>query len=225
MEIFSLSSVDRRLRAIRLLSEAREKLGAWRKDAVEQMLLRDGAIPSNPPAEHVAAAAQLLHEHEDNTYNRLRIRRRQLLVLGLCAMALLGVIAVLVPSEQDQLNRLHWRSLLYFASVGALGASISGLMRVGEARGTVRIPDELGAFAVLIGRLAVGAAVAIFVIALWRTDFFTIAGVKTDSPMFAFAIAFVAGFSERLAQGAVDRIAGSGGQEPRSTSTAASSRN
>ena len=215
LELFGLDAEELRLRAIRLIAEARQKLSGWRKELVFESLMAGDKLKEPLEARAVAAALELFHEYEDNLYKLLRIRRREFLTLGVLAMMLLAIFgAVVWAGGTGKPHILAVDDVLRIALLGALGAAVSGIIRVGESRSGGRIPDELSQFAVLIARLAVGASFAIALVALWGSGFLKLGAVE-DRAEFVLVLAFAGGFSERLAQNAIERLTNTGGATPR----------
>ncbi|MDF2974474.1 MAG: hypothetical protein K0R61_4924 [Microvirga sp.] len=82
---------------------------------------------------------------------------------------------------------------------------MSGVLAAGETQPGRNIPEELRGLGVLFARLMVGAAMAVFLLALWRSCFLPI-GDGAQWLEFLVALAFVAGFSERFARGALEKF-------------------
>jgi hypothetical protein len=205
MWLYRDGSAQARLDAIRLLAEGQQKLTGWRKEAFSKILTDDGVVKQALTAHELAAAARLLHEHEDNEYHRLSLRRRQLCLLGFsaaaltCASVLLGIAQLFVRGPATDLPAMIAVPLL-----GALGAAVSGMLSVRDRPSGQRIPEQLMGGAVLIARLAVGAAMAIALAALWRSGFLNFG--PREEKLFLIPLAFAAGFSEQLVQNALAKL-------------------
>ena len=65
----------------------------------------------------------------------------------------------------------------------------------------------------LVDRLAVGASFAIALVALWGSGFLRLGGVD-DRAEFALVLAFAGGYSERLAQNAIERLTNTSAATP-----------
>ena len=81
-------------------------------------------------------------------------------------------------------------------------------MRIGGDESARRITIELAAFGFLIARLVVGAAAALVLVAVWQSGFIKFP-VSDQPKMFVIVLAFAAGFTERLAQNAIERLVAS----------------
>jgi hypothetical protein len=100
-----------------------------------------------------------------------------------------------------------WAGISQVALLGALGAAVSGILRIGGDETARRITIELTAFGFLIARLVVGAAAALLLVAILQSGFIKFPNV--DDKKFAIVLAFAAGFTERLAQNAIERLVAS----------------
>jgi ADP-ribose pyrophosphatase YjhB (NUDIX family) len=190
-------------------SEA-DKLDGWRKAAVVGLLsVEDGG---NQGRERVFRAAEIRDEHYNNVAYREGLRRDTALLLALILLAV--VLSLLWMSchgfpwpFSDPTDK--FRRLLSVAMVGLLGATISAITdRPKTDRGT-RIPEMASAFQVTLLRLLMGPASAIVLSFVVQSDVYKfIFQFGTPNEYTILAIAFVAGFSERLVLRVVEAIAG-----------------
>lgn len=202
MEIYGLSDEELQLRAKRVLAESR-KLPTWRKDLVDAIISSDGAVKEGVTPSDIAFATQIIHENEDNRYHALRLQHAQLVALGITvAVALILLVFMHAWVDLDP-SSLSWRLILESAIVGVLGAAVSGILMTSDGAAGRQIPDLLGNWTILFARLAVGAATAIFLVALLLSG---IVSLKADSRYVFLPVAFIAGFSERLARSAIERL-------------------
>ena len=161
-EFYGLGQKELITRARALQSEAtEEKLGKWRSDAVNQILLENGRLKSNVSANEVAAVAEILHTHYYNSYRRLRSRSLQFACLGVSALVFLACYVGVVRLGGASSDLGTWAGISQVALLGALGAAVSGILRIGGDETARRITIELAAFGFLIARLVVGAAAAL----------------------------------------------------------------
>ena len=206
--VYGLGQKELLVRARLLVSEAtEEKLGKWRSDAVNQILLENGQLKSNVNADEVAQAAEILDTHYYNTYRRLRLRSFQFLCLGIAALIFLAGYVGIVGLSGSSSDLGTWAGISQVALLGALGAAVSGILRIGGDETARRITIELAAFGFLIARLVVGAAAALLLVAILQSGFIKFPNV--DDKKFAIVLAFAAGFTERLAQNAIERLVAS----------------
>jgi NUDIX domain len=207
--LFGLGPKELLVRARLLVSEAtEEKLGKWRSDAVNQILLENGQLKSTVNADEVAKAAEILDTHYYNTYRRLRLRSFQFACLGMAALIFLTCYIAIVGLSEQSNDLSTWTGLSQVALLGALGAAVSGILRIGGDETARRITIELAAFGFLIARVVVGAAAALVLVAIWQSGFIKFP-VPDQPKMFVIVLAFAAGFTERLAQNAIERLVAS----------------
>jgi 8-oxo-dGTP pyrophosphatase MutT (NUDIX family) len=200
-------------RAEELLAEVDFKFaGHWRGIAARELLAwartpptgRERAAPSLEQKRHrLSDALRLRNERAANLYRDLDHLREQLVILGglgllvciaLTALVLAGQIPVDVKGEPtaDQ--------ILGAALFGALGGSFSGAISLILAQPR-RIPQGLAAGWTTMLRPVVGAAGGLAAFA------FLAAGVLgIDGAQAAYAVAFAAGFSERLVSKAAESL-------------------
>jgi 8-oxo-dGTP pyrophosphatase MutT (NUDIX family) len=107
LRLHGLGEQELRLTAQRLVNEA-EKLPSWRSNTVKQILLEDGHLKSSISAIEVAEAARLVHENEDNTYRRLRLRSLQFAFLGIAALIFLTCYTALVRFSGPNGDLVTW---------------------------------------------------------------------------------------------------------------------
>lgn len=198
-----LGDDQRKQEAQRILAEATAKLDGWRRAAVVEQL-RDKKDPS---VEDIQAAQQILDEHFGNVFRRLRLLGRHLALLSvLLGVSLVALLALTLgeltgddapPILQDG-PMLGTVMALRF--LGANVSSASGLLT--KRDGTERVPTLRGEFALMALRPLVGAASAPFVVIVLQAGFGETVEVSNVG---VYALALVAGFSDRLAARAVER--------------------
>jgi 8-oxo-dGTP diphosphatase len=216
MELLVLDDDSLRAAAATIHEEA-EKLEGWRKNAVVGLVTRPAGVPAD-----IFRAATIRDEHYDNQAYKDALRRDQAVRL---AFVLAGVLLVLFYwVGQGALDGGDWARVTDAAGVkqidlfkamvsvgifGLLGAAISAILAVPDARGTTRIPEMASTLRVTLLRLFMGPAAAIL--------FFVVCQSKVATDLFRFetidaytvlAVAFVAGTSERLVLRVVETIAG-----------------
>ena len=220
LELYGLSALPDRnaftARARHIHREAIEKLTGWRKAVVLDLLGRN-APDAQLSAERVTSAAQILHEHQDNTYVKLRVVERQLNLLTAGAVvvvaAWIGAAAAApftttAPFTDDAALLGSWSFVVAVVLFGIMGATLSGLLSTAQGAGSRRIPEQLLDARVTRARLAMGAMAAVAVTT------FLISGLLNLGTLnggLLLAAAFAAGFSERLVKRAVEAIVLPGG--------------
>lgn len=132
-------------------------------------------------------------------------------MLIVCILVLLGLAAAV-----DWHGDLADPSVGFVALVavfGALGACLSAIQSLGHAGATARIPEHVASSAITITRPALGAAAALGVYAIAASGILNIALEGEEAHLTILALAFAAGFSERLVLSAVGAATGSVGQK------------
>lgn len=129
-------------------------------------------------------------------------------------MVLIAIAAVLSiaplpsPSEPESLPAI----LLLVFLFGLLGGTMSAIFKVPSAHGSTRIPELTGSITFFMLRLFTGgeSAVIVYVFLSSQLAELTFAFFDADyleNSFFIFAVAFVAGFLERLVLTAVEKLA------------------
>lgn len=170
-------------------------------------------LPKN--IEHVrwrlAEATRFRDEDADNRYYKVALVRGQrtllLLVLLVCIAILSGLTAVV--DWNGELGDPPVGFVALVAVFGALGACLSAIQSLGRAGAQGRIPEHVASSLVTITRPALGAAAALGVYAITVSGLLNISLEAEEAHLTVFALAFAAGFSERLVLSAVGAATGS----------------
>jgi hypothetical protein len=191
-----------------LLREAdTDKIGGWRARTMHDLLCgEDWELKGDLGVEDVVAAMALRDDKYNTTFRRIDLRRRHLTDLLLILLVAMAALVALSFSGEvaDYLPPPY--VLLLAGLCGVLGACASVAQRMMTSRIDARIPEQvLGSFVIWM-RPAVGAAAAIATVILLSGKLVTFAG--SDSVLAPFALAFVAGYSERFILGAVNKASG-----------------
>ena len=94
------------------------------------------------------------------------------------------------------------------AVFGALGACLSAIQSLGRAGAGGRIPEHVASSIITITRPALGAAAALGVYAIAASGLLNISLDEQEAHLTILALAFAAGFSERLVLSAVGTATG-----------------
>jgi len=156
----------------------------------------------------VKVARAILDDHLDNIYRKLAIlgknlrRAGWLLFVVLLLAAGLIVLALELGEGSDAVASIfrNSKSVAVVLVLGALGGATSGLVTLLGHEAQARIPDVLAKRYLIWLRPLTGAAAALGVITILRAGL----GGARIAPEVTFAVAFVAGFSERLVSRAVE---------------------
>lgn len=206
MEIFGYDQEELEQVATVLRQEA-EKLKSWRKKATYELIGRpDSPIEKNRiriDEKRVYQAALLRDEHFNNTYYKISIRRGNLLILFLIIVLTVLVLPILAALGYLPVPICDWKSLLSVALFGVLGATFSVALTLTRRSIDAKIPEQvLGSFVTWM-RPAIGAAAAMAAYVFLQAGFLNVGSTLKSAPAI-LAIAFIAGFSERLVVKAID---------------------
>jgi hypothetical protein len=191
----------------------------WRKQNITELLTDPEGRLKPPQVQDVVEAAKILHDHQDNIYEKLSINRGRLRLLAIAAAVVVGLwIVVLRPlpgdwakisSNQSVDPLMFWLTVVLASLVGAIISGFISSMKRGEEK--TRIPLELAESTVTYARLSLAAlsSIAVFV-------FLSSGILKPGNPSFelALAIALAAGFSERLVLRGVESLSRTSGEAP-----------
>jgi exonuclease VII small subunit len=198
-------------RAISVYTEGNDKLKGWRKTMINSLLGEESQDKlqrkKKPRLSEVIQAQQVLSEHHSNVYRRLTILNSQigfLEITGILAI-LIWVSLLIFEPNLDKFSSSVFSPYLTISSLifGILGACISGIMRMEKRSTKQRIPDQLASFVYTVARPLVGAVSALGVVV------FVLAGILdigSQTPGLYLAVAFAAGFSERLLELGIGKI-------------------
>jgi 8-oxo-dGTP pyrophosphatase MutT (NUDIX family) len=216
VEILYLDQTELSAAAAAIRSEA-EKLNAWRKAGVIATLAVKGRETLD--AKRVFRAAALRDEHYHNEAYKDGLRRGNALRLAILLIAALMAlfwckedlaVVASITANPTSLSGKHWASsLLSVSIVGLLGSIVSAITDVPRANASARIPEMASSVRVTVLRLLMGPASAIVLFFVIQSSISkSIVHLDHLDGYAILAIAFAAGFSERLVLRVVERIAG-----------------
>lgn len=226
--VFGMTDDELTLRATALKEETAAKLRGWRAKATANLFATAAwamrASPEQRPGftpdqrslleQVVVQSMAVMHGHSDNIYHQLHQAGGQLRwLVWICTGLILLVLALsawLAPADSD--FGLLW--VLPVAIAGALGGVVSAMYQLRRA-GEERIPESLLQNLITSGRPLVGAASALFIYAAIQSELISLIDAENVTLAVAVVLGFVAGFSEKFVLGAVAKVAGDGGSEPR----------
>lgn len=214
-EVLAWSDADVATRSAEVLEEAGTKLkDHWRGRTISTLLewvtkeKADASVSplsSDEKRRRLASALRLRNEGFSNNYRRLDHLRGQLALLAGVSVLVVAALAILLAAEVVPLDAKGDPSsdqVLGVALFGALGGSFSGALSLLRA-GPKAIPQTLAEGWTTLMRPVIGAVGALAAFA------FLVAGVLgIDGAEAAYAVAFAAGFSERLVSKAAETLAG-----------------
>lgn len=205
--ITAFEETELALEARRVGREAEEKLRGWRKKAIEDAL----GLSPEPKEDHfptrIRVAREILDEHQDNVYRRIRLLARQLTRAALALIAALVLLFVIVSmgwaaNLGDGVTVLEdWRALATVMVLGAVGAVVSGVISLAASEVERRIPDLRTQLLLMSLRPLVGAGAAVLAVVVLRSGLGNAINVSDTG---VYAVSLIAGFSERVATHAVE---------------------
>ena len=197
-------------RAAEIHREATETLRGWRREAVSDLLLDSNGNLKRPlSTTAVIRARHLVDEANQANHVKRRYLQRQLrylLGLGIVALALfLWGLTESNPLDMSSVTTTGFA--LYVPLLGALGASLFGVRSVSKTATSTNVPQNFTPFGVVLARTFIGAISAVALYLGLTADVVNLATADAGvSPALLLGVAFAAGYSERLAPQAVERM-------------------
>ncbi|AZH26057.1 hypothetical protein [Haloplanus aerogenes] len=207
-----------RERTVEIHREAMDRLSGWRREAVSDLLLdRSGQVRRHPPVSAVMRARHLVDEANQSNHAKRRYLQRQLrylLGIGIVALTvfMLGVTRANPLAVADVTIPTF---ALYVPLLGALGASLFGVRSVSKTATSMKVPQNFTPLGVVLARVFIGSlsAVALYFGLTAEVVNVTAAAATDVSPALLLLVAFAAGYSERLAPQAIERVSQITGRE------------
>jgi hypothetical protein len=204
-----------RVDALRHEAASGKLSSAWRSDLIRELLDSEQIKKQIPdPVQDVrrrlAVATRIRDEDADNRYYRLALVRGQRSLL-LCVLLVCIAIVLALAAAVDWRSDLGDPPVGFVALVavfGALGACLSAIQSLGSTGAQGRIPEHLASSLITITRPALGAAAALGVYAIAASGLLNISLEGEEAHLTVLALAFAAGFSERLVLSAVGAATG-----------------
>lgn len=212
-EIFGMDEGER-IDASKVLISESAKLNKWRTVAIKELI-------GNPESENytahtastLARATALKDEHFNNLYYQNRLTAslyRMLFVLLAIAIGLLFWFASDYITDTEQLpghNTMIYGVILF----GLLGAITSSILFTRNQAAFSRISEISTNTFIVLSKIAVGVGFTVFIYFLIRSsllDNIQLLSFKITSDVDYYTIAFISGFTERIAQKAISLILG-----------------
>lgn len=215
MEVYSNENF-RKATIIQLREEA-SKLNAWRSESVYKIIgFKDdkdrlGAVS----AEELEKALQIRDEYYHTLYYTNRLTRGQFnwLFFILVALIISGLFyicysGISVETQMDKMTVVNFTGILLF---GLLGSTTSTIFYFRKSQSSARVPEILGNNSITMSRIFVGAGFSVFIFVFLNSEIaqaIDIFKFEIKSCYAFFTIAFVSGFSERLALNSIQKIIG-----------------
>jgi hypothetical protein len=217
LEVFAMMEEEQSDLANELRMET-SKLNEWRREAILELIGRTKADTIKPPAHRALfRAIELKDEHYNNQYYKNRLSQR--LFNSLCILLILTIVVIAwyfwkflnFPPEKFPGNLTLWEYLIGVLLFGILGATTSAILFTRYLSRYSRITEIGSSKVITFSKIFVGAAFTVFIFLLLRSSLaesINLFSFTISNPIDFFAIAFVSGFSERLAQNAIEKIVG-----------------
>lgn len=215
LEVYS-SSEYRRALVIQLREEA-VKLNKWRRDSIYKIIgyKDDDSRIDKISAVELEKALQIRDQHYHTLYYTNRLTREQfnwlffvLVVLILFGLAYVCYSDISGATNMQEMTVTNFVGILLF---GLLGATTSTIFHFRNSQGTSRIPEIMSNSSITLSRVFVGAGFSVFIFIFLNSQIAQTVDVfkfTLDSCYEFFTIAFVSGFSERLALNSIQKIIG-----------------
>lgn len=215
LEVYSNENF-RRATIIQLREEA-GKLKAWRSETIYKIIgfKEDKERTDKVSSEELEKALQIRDEHYHTLYYTNRLTRGQynwlffilvlLILLGLWYVSCSGITTVTKMNEMTVVNFL---GILLF---GLLGATTSSIFHFRNSQSSARVPEILSNNSITMSRIFVGAGFSVFIFVFLNSEIaqaIDVFNFKIENSYAFFTIAFVSGFSERLALNSIQKIIG-----------------
>lgn len=212
-EIYGMSSQERLDLAKTLISEC-DKIKDWRAKTIKNILGDPGSanyvIPS---ADSVVQATKLKDDHYNNLYYQNRLARslyRMLFWLLAIVTGLLIWFSNCCIADSGVLPE-HGKMIEGVILFGLLGAITSSILFTRNQAANSRITEITTNNFIVLSKIAVGVGFTVFIYFLLRSSFLDnlqVFSFKLSNDIDYYTIAFLSGFTERIAQKAMNLILG-----------------
>ncbi len=198
------------------LREETVKLSEHRKNSILKIIgMGRDKKDSDISPEELARALKIRDEYYHTLYYTNRLTRGQFnwlfLILALLIVLILIYIAKCNFSGDEEMTLMNFRNLTGVILFGLLGATTSSIFHFRNSHSSARIPEILSNTSITMSRIFVGAGFSIFIFVLLNSQIATsinLFSFNLDTCYEFFTIAFVSGFSERLALKSIQKIIG-----------------
>lgn len=217
MEIYGMNDEERKSLANELRKEA-AKLKEWRAEAVLELIGKTKEEqPGAPSPAALAKAVDLKDEHYNNQYYKNKLSRSLFNLLFTFLFTLIAGIVIyffLLIGKYGPNFDLDPPLPVYILGVllfGFLGAITSAILFTRYLSDSTRITELGSSRMITVSKIFVGAAFSLFIFFLLRSSVaenIQIFSFTIERPVDYFAVAFVSGFSEKLAQKAIETVVG-----------------
>jgi hypothetical protein len=216
-EVYAMEIPERKAVAIQVDHET-EKLNKWRASAIKDIFGHEHKYEeaiSNP--EVLIKAIEIRDEHFDNRYNISKIAHGYFsLLFALLCISLMAILIWFIVQTNQDLNTLSTgmsmigiiTGVLLFGFLGAISSSILFLRKTFIKAGN---QDMRILSMILLSKIIISSAFSLFIFFLVKSSLaqqVDIFSFEVSNIFDYLALAFVSGFSERLAQKAIEKFTG-----------------
>lgn len=212
-EIYGMSSQERLELSKALISEC-NKIKDWRAKAIKDIL---GNPESTnyvvPSADSVVQATKLKDEHYNNLYYQNRLTRSLYRLLFWLLAIVTGLLiwfsscCITGSSELPEHSKMIEGVILF----GLLGAITSSILFTRNQEANSRFSEIATNNFIVLSKIAVGVGFTVFIYFLLRSSFLDnlqVFSFTLSNDIDYYTIAFLSGFTERIAQKAMNLILG-----------------
>lgn len=215
LAINAMSDEERLARASELRIES-SKLNEWRQNTILQLLgsEEEQKIPS---PELLIRATELKDEHYNNQYYKNALSRNMFQLLFFLLFTFIIAIIIYFVIMHQQMGERYSEKMTMSGQItgvllfGFLGAITSAILFTRYSTKFSKIAEISSNSIITLSKVFVGASFSIFIFLLLKSSVaenIQLFNFSINDPLDYFAIAFVSGFSERLAQKAIEAIVG-----------------
>jgi hypothetical protein len=198
-EIARLSPQELKNRERIFRSEMDKVDSRWRRDAIKHLM--DDFDDPDTLASRLGAAQGLLDDYYQNQYYKhglVLAHMRGLIAIAITALMTLLVLIGQISPDLLRSDDWDWKLLLVVLLFGVLGACFSATIKVQGDTAKSKIPEMTAGFSITLARTVLGATPALAAYAFLKAKVLTIGSGESSTIPAALAVAFAAGFSERL---------------------------
>ena len=214
LEVYGSESIRKAI-IIELREEAK-KLNEWRKNSILKIIgFGDEIKETDISPEELEKALKIRDQFYHTLYYTNRLTRGQFnwlfLILGIIIGLGLLYISFNEFTKTDKMDIMNIRNLTGILLFGLLGATTSSIFHFRNSQSSSRIPEILSNTSITMSRIFVGAGFSVFIFVLLNSEIaasLKLFSFTLDTCYDFFTIAFVSGFSERLALKSIQSIIG-----------------
>lgn len=217
MEVYAMSEQERLANAKSLFYEA-EKLNAWRKESVINLLgTRENGVSATPSVEVLLRAMELKDEAYDNQFYLNRLSHNLFWLLAeLLFFVIAGIVIyfalIIRQMGSDYVTDLNLTGYIIGVLLfGLLGALTSAIVSTRQLSNSPRISELGSSQVVTMSKIFIGAGFSVFIFLVLKSSVaahIQLFSFSIAQPLDYFAIAFASGFTERLAQKSIELLIG-----------------